>query len=96
MSTLAQPLQIAAASSAILWPIAAGATLVLWTKARAAERRRRLAAIEGDLRGFFRTVENQPVPERLELVVETLAEHEEITARVAPPGGRPRRAAPAT
>ena len=97
MSSLAQPLQIAAASSALLWPLAAGATLVLWTKARAAERRRRLAAIDGGLKGMFRTVEGQPVPERLELVVETLSEQEAITARLPQPAGRARRkAAPAS
>lgn len=76
MTSFAAPLQIAAASSAIIWPLAAGVTLVLWTKARAAERRRRLAAIEGGLKGLFRRVEAQPVPERLGLVVEALEEHE--------------------
>lgn len=79
MSSLAAPLQIAAASSAIIWPLAAGVTLVLWTKARAAERRRRLTMIDGGLKGMFRTVEGQPVPERLELVVDALEEHEAMT-----------------
>ncbi|MDE2486045.1 MAG: hypothetical protein KGO51_01490 [Alphaproteobacteria bacterium] len=83
MTDLGHPLQIFAASSAILWPLAAGATLVLWTKARAAQRRRRLAAIDGDLQGLFRTVEAQPVPERLELVVEALAEGEALSPKPA-------------
>ncbi|MDB5476821.1 MAG: hypothetical protein JWP49_2332 [Phenylobacterium sp.] len=93
MSSFADPLQIAAASAAVVWPLAAGVTLVLWTKARAAERRRRLALIDGGLQGLFRTVATQPVPEHLELVVEALEEHAEITAEVA--AGGPRKAAPA-
>jgi hypothetical protein len=96
MSNLAHPLQLVAASSAILWPLAAGAALVLWTKARAAERRRRLAMIDGDLKGMFRSVEAQPVPERLELVVDALAEHEEITRAVSRRGRRARGTAPAS
>jgi hypothetical protein len=97
MSLFAAPLQIAAASAAVVWPLAAGATLVLWTKARAAERRRKLALIEGRLQGMFRTVEAQPVPDRLDLVVEALEEHAEITAAVAksPRRLRRRKAAPA-
>ena len=84
MSMLAAPLQIAAASTAIIWPLAAGATLVLWTKARAAERQRRLAMIDGGLQGMFRTVEAQPLPERLELVVDALEEHAAMTPKFAP------------
>jgi len=83
MSSFAAPLQIVAASAAILWPLAAGLTLVLWTKARAAERRRKLALIEGGLQGMFRTVETQGVPDRLELVVDALEEHAELTAAAA-------------
>jgi hypothetical protein len=94
MSLFAAPLQIAAASAAVIWPLAAGATLVLWTRARAAERRRKLALIEGGLHGMFRTVETQPVPDRLQLVMEALEEHAEITAAVAKSGHR-RKAAPA-
>jgi hypothetical protein len=81
MSSLIQPLPIVAATSAVLWPLAAGATLVLWTKARAAERRRRLALIEGGLKGMFHTVEAQGVPDRLELVVDALAEGEELAPK---------------
>jgi hypothetical protein len=89
MSSFADPLQIAAASAAVVWPLAAGATLVLWTKVRAAERRRKLAVIDGGLQGLFHTVAVQPVPEHLALVVDALEEHDEITAMVA----RPRRKA---
>lgn len=87
MSSLASPLQIAATSAAVVWPLAAGATLVMWTKARAAERRRRLAALESGLQGLFRSVEAQPVPDRLELVVDALEE----PAAVTPKAARPRR-----
>ena len=75
MTSLADPLHIAAVFAAVLWPLALGVSLVLWSKLRAAERRRRLNAIEGGLQGLFGAVAAQPVPERLELVVDTLAEH---------------------
>jgi len=91
MSSLAAPLQIAAASAALVWPLAAGVTLVLWTKARAAERQRKLALIDGGLQGMFGAVAGQPVPDRLELVVDALEEHAEITAEVA---ARRRKSAP--
>lgn len=91
MSSLASPIQILATSAAVAWPLAAGATLVLWTKARAAERRRRLAAIEAGLQGLFRSVEAQAVPDRLELVVDALEERAAMTPRVSGPRTRPRR-----
>lgn len=91
MSSLAPPIQIAATSAAVAWPLVAGATLVLWTKARAAERRRRLATIEGGLQGLFRSVEAQPVPDRLELVVDALEEQRAVTPKVRRPVTRPRR-----
>jgi hypothetical protein len=90
MSSFADPLRIAAASAALVWPLAAGVTVVLWTKARAAERRRRLGLIDDGLQGMFHTVATQPVPERLELVVEALEEHAEIVAEVAARGPRRR------
>lgn len=83
MSSIAAPLQIAATSAAIAWPLAAGLTLVLWTKARAAERRRKLALVEGGLQGMFRSVATQGVPARLELVVDALEEHAELTVAAA-------------
>jgi hypothetical protein len=94
MTSFAAPLQIAAATSAIVWPLAAGVSLVLWTKARAAERRRRLAMIEGGLKGMFRTVQGQPVPDRLELVVDALEEHEAMTKFAEASARARRKAAP--
>jgi hypothetical protein len=81
MSSFADPFQVLAISAAILWPLAAGVSLVLWTKARAAEHRRRLALVEGGLQGMFRTVEAQGVPDRLQLVVEALEEGEALRPR---------------
>lgn len=78
MTTLAPPLQIAATVAAVGWPFAAGLAIVLWSKARAAERQRRAAALEGDLRNLYQTVENKPVPDRLTLVVEALEEAEAL------------------
>ncbi|MFC3069449.1 hypothetical protein [Phenylobacterium soli] len=77
------PVQIAIASAAVLWPLALGLSLVLWTKARAAERRRKLALIDGGLKGMFRSLEARPVPGRLELVVEALEESAAVPARPA-------------
>jgi uncharacterized protein HemX len=90
------PLQIAAASVAVAWPLAAGLTLVLWTKARAAERRRRLAAIEGGLKGLFHAVERQPLSERLELVVDALDEQAAMAAQAKAAAPRRRRKAAPT
>lgn len=87
MSSFAEPLQIAATTAAIVWPLAAGVTLVLWTRARAADRQRKLALIDGGLQGMFRTVAGQGVPDRLELVVDALAEHEAMT-RIAAAAAR--------
>jgi hypothetical protein len=78
MSNLAPSLQIAAVAAAVGWPFAAGLGVVLWSKARAAERRRRMAALEGDLRHLYRDVEDRPIPDRLALVVEALEEAEAL------------------
>lgn len=78
MATLAPSLQIAAVAAAVGWPFAAGLGVVLWSKARAAERRRRMAALEGDLRHLYRDVEGRPIPDRLALVVEALEEAEAL------------------
>jgi len=78
MSSFADPASLAATSAAVLWSLALGATLVLWTKARAAARRRRLAALDNGLTGLFRSIEEQPAPERLEMVIDTLVEHEAL------------------
>lgn len=82
------PLQIAAISAVVGWPLAAGVGLVMLTKIRAAERQRKLDAVEGRLQGVFRSVAAQPVPARLELVVEALEEQAAIAQKPAP---RPRR-----
>lgn len=86
MTTLAPSLQIAAVAAAVGWPFAAGLGVVLWSKARAAERQRRMAALEGDLRNLYRDVEGRPIPDRLALVVEALEEAEALkpAAAVAP------------
>lgn len=95
MSLFAEPFRIVALSVAALWPVAAGLALVLWTRARAAERRRRAAAIETGLQGMFHAVENQPVPGRLELVVDALEEQAAIGAPAKPrPVRRGRKATP--
>lgn len=97
MNSFAEPVQIAALSAAVLWPLAAGATLVLWTKARAAERRRRLAVIDGGLQGLFHTMARQPVPDRLEMVVETLEDREILTPKAGEAAApRRRKTAPAS
>jgi hypothetical protein len=81
MFEAATPLQIAALLAAVGWPFAAGLGLVLWSKTRAAERARREAAVEGELKGLYRTVAGRPVPERLALVVEALEEAEAMAPR---------------
>jgi len=83
MTTLAPSLQIAAVAAAVGWPFAAGLGVVLWSKARAAERQRRMAALEGDLRNLYRDVEGRPIPDRLALVVEALEEAEALKPAAA-------------
>ena len=78
MVGLASPLQIATLASALAWPLLAGVGVVFWSRARAAAHARRVAAMEGHLKGMFRTLETKPVPERLALVVEALEEGEEL------------------
>jgi hypothetical protein len=76
------------------WPLAAGLSVVLWSKVRAAARLRREHALTGELARLYRGVEASPVPERLALVVEALEEADAMAAQ-APPVGRPRRASAA-
>lgn len=90
MTTLAPTLQIAAVAAAVGWPFAAGLGVVLWSKARAAERQRRMAALEDDLRNLYRDVEGRPIPDRLALVVEALEEAEALKpAAAGAPAKRP-------
>lgn len=70
------------------WPLALGLTVVLWSKVRAAERVRREAALGAELRGLYRMVEGQAVPERLALVVEALEEADAMAAQ-RPRNGHP-------
>lgn len=91
MSSFATDLTLVAA--AVVWPLAAGVSVVVWSKARAAARRRRLAGIEGDLRGLFEALETRPVPPRLDLVIDALQEQSEFLP--APARVRRRRAAKA-
>src|SRR5215470_9300894 len=82
MSSFANPGQLFALAAYVSWPLAAGLAVVLWSKARAARQRRQAAVLDGQLQGLFRTLEARPVPARLELVVDALAEHEELARAV--------------
>jgi hypothetical protein len=87
MANAALPFQIATVGSALLWPLAAGVAVVIWSKARAAARARRVAAVDGQLRSLFRSVEAKPVPQKLAMVVEALEEGEAL-APPTPAAGR--------
>ena len=78
MGNLASPLQFATVASALIWPLAAGVAVVVWSKARAAGHARRVAAMESQLQGLYRTMEAKPVPSQLAMVVEALEEGEEL------------------
>ena len=80
MGNLATPLQLATVASALIWPLAAGVGVVLWSKARAANHAKRMAAMETQLQDFYRTVEAKPIPPRLAMVVEALEEGQELAA----------------
>ena len=79
MSELSNPLHLAALGSALLWPLAAGVAIVVWSKSRAAARRREAAAVEDKLKDLYHHVETKPVPGRLRLVVDALEEADELT-----------------
>ena len=78
MGNLASPLQFASVASALIWPLAAGAAVVIWSKARAAAHAKRVATMESQLQGLYHSVEGRPVPSRLSMVVEALEEGEEL------------------
>lgn len=80
MGNLASPLQVA---SVLVWPLLAGLGVVFWSRARAAAHARRVAAMDGQLKGLYRTLQAKPLPARLAMVVEALEEGEEL-APVAP------------
>jgi hypothetical protein len=72
-------LQIATVGGALLWPLAAGVAVVLWSKARAARRTNSLDAVDEQLKGLYRGLEGRPVPPEITMVVEALQEGEELT-----------------
>lgn len=74
--------------AAVLWPLAAGIAVVAWSKSRAAAHRRRLERLEAELKGMFRTLEAQPVPPRLDVILEALDEQAEMAKAVAAPNLR--------
>lgn len=86
MGASALPLQIATVGSALIWPLVAGVAVVVWSKVRAARHARRMRAMEGELQGFYRSVEIKPVPSRLSMVVDALEEGEELGAGSKPQG----------
>jgi len=85
-------MQVATVANALIWPLAAGAAVVAWTKLRAAAHTRRAAAAERRLKDFYQTLETRPAPEGLVQVVDALEEGRELTPDAAV---RPRRETPA-
>jgi hypothetical protein len=83
MGALASPLQFAAAGGALILPLAAGVAVVVWSKARAARHARRVAATERELASLYRSVELQPVPQRLAMVIDAVEEGEELASSTA-------------
>lgn len=77
------PLQTASVASALIWPLAAGIAVVVWSKVRAAAHARRTVAVDGQVQDLYRSVEARPVPTELSMVVDALAEGEELAANAA-------------
>jgi uncharacterized iron-regulated membrane protein len=78
------PLQVATVASALGWPLALGAAVVIWSKRRAAASARRGAALQAQLQELYRTVEAQPVPDQLTLVMDALAEDDDLAGAAEP------------
>ena len=72
------PLQFATLVGALGWPLLAGAGVVLWSRARASAHAKRVAAMELQLQGMYRTLQARPVPAKLGMVVEALEEGEAL------------------
>jgi hypothetical protein len=72
------PTHIVLVVAAVAWPLAGGLALVLWSKLRSAAHARRVAAMEGDLRQLYRTVEGRGAPAHLAMVVDALEEGEAL------------------
>jgi hypothetical protein len=79
MSNLS-PIQLALTVAAVVWPLAAGLGLVLWSKSRAARRAQKLAALETELRGLYRAVEGRGAPPHLAMIVDALEEGEAMAS----------------
>lgn len=88
MGELPESFQLATLGSALLWPLAAGFAVVVWSKVRAAARAKQVAKMEGDLKDLYRAVETKPAPSRLMLVVDALEEGDELAARGVRTGAR--------
>ena len=80
MGEAPNPLQLATLGAALLWPLAAGVAVVVWSKIRAAARAKQLSAMDGKLKELYRTVESKPAPSRLMMVVDALEEGDELAA----------------
>lgn len=78
MGAFASPPDAATFATALIWPLAAGVAVVLWSKMRAAAHARRVAAMETQLQSLYRTVESKAVPAQLQMVVDALQEGEEL------------------
>lgn len=74
-------LQVATVANALLWPLAAGVAIVVWSRIRAAAHARRVAAVEKQMRDAYRGLEARPAPRELVRVVEALDEGEAKAAR---------------
>jgi hypothetical protein len=83
MSNLLAPLQSATVATALIWPLAAGVAVVIWSKFRAAARARRVAALEGELKNLYQAVEAEPVPPDLSMVIDALEEGEALAPDAA-------------
>jgi hypothetical protein len=79
-----------ALAAVVAWPLAAGLGIVIWSKFRAGAHAKRVTLLNRDVRGLYRSVEVQPMPDRLKLVVDALEEHDAIAAAAA--GGLRQRA----
>jgi hypothetical protein len=86
MGAVPTPLQFAAVIGALVAPLAAGVAVVVWTKARAAARARRVEAMEGQLKDLYHTIASEPAPTRLAMVVEALEEGEQLAPAAAAVG----------
>ena len=76
-------MQVATVANALVWPLAAGAAVVVWSRVRAAAHARRTAAVEQQMRNAYRALETRPAPRELVRVVDALDEGEALAAQAA-------------